>query len=501
MEAGTPTGPQHYDYLIVGSGAGGAAVAHGLASAGARVLLLEKGPRLPRDGSTLDVRAVLIEERFKNRETWLDGEDRPVIPGDFFNLGGKTKWYGAALLRFSPEEFEADPGNGYLGWPIRYEDLAPYYDEAERLLGVRRFAPEPAMARLAARLVKPGGPWEARAMPLGLAPDAQAHRNEAARFDGFASVRGIKADAEVRLLDPLRAMQNLRIETGAAVAALLPRDDDPRAVIGVALADGRRFHAVRVVLAAGALHTPRLLEEYLARTGLAAQLPGARFVGRYYKHHLNTILLAFGLRRNDDLLFKTLLFRHRGFPHSSVQGLGGRLAEEIIATRLPRFLPDTARRALSARACGFFLTTEDSSHPDNRVAAHAAPAAAPLLDYRRDRMPRAWAEHAGFVRAFHRALAARGLPGVYLHMPPGATAHACGSCVAGRDPQRSVVDGYGRVHGLENLYIADGSVLPRSSRANPALTIYAWALRLAHHLRTRGATREHETAATHPVRS
>ena len=59
------------------------------------------------------------------------------------------------------------------------------------------------------------------------------------------------------------------------------------------------------------------------------------------------------------------------------------------------------------------------------------------------------------------------------------TAHACGTLVTGASPETSVVDPEGRVWGLENLYVADGSVLPRSSRVNPALTIYAWGLRVA----------------------
>jgi len=67
-------------------------------------------------------------------------------------------------------------------------------------------------------------------------------------------------------------------------------------------------------------------------------------------------------------------------------------------------------------------------------------------------------------------------------VPLAGTAHACGTLVAGEDPARSVVDRNGKVHGLDNLYVADGSILPRSSRVNPALTIYAWALRTADHL-------------------
>jgi choline dehydrogenase-like flavoprotein len=67
-------------------------------------------------------------------------------------------------------------------------------------------------------------------------------------------------------------------------------------------------------------------------------------------------------------------------------------------------------------------------------------------------------------------------------VPLGGTAHACGTLIAGDDPANSVVDAIGRVHGMQGLYVVDGSILPRSSRVNPALTIYAWALRVADRL-------------------
>ena len=58
------------------------------------------------------------------------------------------------------------------------------------------------------------------------------------------------------------------------------------------------------------------------------------------------------------------------------------------------------------------------------------------------------------------------------------TAHACGTLVCGQRDSHSVVDAHGRVHGMQGLYVVDGSVLPRSSRVNPSLTIYAWGLRV-----------------------
>jgi len=134
-----------FDNIIVGSGAGGSAAAYQLARSGESVLLLERGPSLPKDGSTLSVDKVMRHQDFTSTESWQDTDGNPFTANEFFNLGGKTKWYGAALLRFSEHEFEADRKHQCLGWPIRYTDLAPYYDQAEQLLDVKTFALEPQL--------------------------------------------------------------------------------------------------------------------------------------------------------------------------------------------------------------------------------------------------------------------------------------------------------------------------------------------------------------------
>src|SRR5690242_5962634 len=128
-----------FDAIVLGSGAGGTAAAYRLALGGLRVALLEKGAHLPKDGSTLDIRRVVHGGEFLSRETWLDGRGNRLTPEEHFNVGGKTKWYGAALLRFGEHEFRADAAHGCVAWPVSIADMAPYYKEAERLLGVRQF--------------------------------------------------------------------------------------------------------------------------------------------------------------------------------------------------------------------------------------------------------------------------------------------------------------------------------------------------------------------------
>lgn len=100
----------NYDFIIIGSGAGGAGAAYKLVSSGRRVLVIEKGRAFPKDDSTLDVEKVMRRTLFNSDEEWLDKDNRLFRPGEFPNIGGKTKWYGAALLRFGPDEFVSDDG-------------------------------------------------------------------------------------------------------------------------------------------------------------------------------------------------------------------------------------------------------------------------------------------------------------------------------------------------------------------------------------------------------
>jgi choline dehydrogenase-like flavoprotein len=473
-----PGSSEATDVIVVGSGAGGSAATLGLVRAGRRVLLIERGEALPTDGSTLDVRKVVHEGAFKSKERWVDAAGRALEPEEHFNLGGKTKWYGAALARFGVDEFRPDPGRQYLGFPFGYDELAPYYDEVEALLGVRPFACEPDLERLVGRL-RGVSSWQTRSLPLGLAAEILQHRAEAAHFDGFASARGLKSDAESALLARVRNASNLRVLTGRAVDGLVGAAGDPQRIVGVRLADGTELRARETILAAGAMHSPRLLQRYLEAERLT-QLPVARVAGRNFKLHLLTAVLAFAPRRQTDLLRKTTLLLDPRVPHSSVQPLG--FDAELIASLIPRFVPRRVARSLGERAYGFFLQTEDGSSLANRVQATPA---GPLVDYDARRTPAALEEHARLVALFRRDLLRAGYPSVAQRIGLAGTAHACGTLVAGVDARNAAVDAEARVHGFRGLMVADGSVLPRVSRVNPALTIYAWGLRAARHLAER----------------
>ncbi len=473
---------ERFDVIVIGSGAGGSAAAYHLTQTGKRVLLLEKGLPLPKDGSTLDADAVLKRGLFLSDEPWVDGRGRPTVPEEHFNVGGKTKWYGAALLRYGAHEFEAESAHRCLPWPIGYDDLAPYYDEAERLLDLTQFPIEPNLQAFAEGLARRDPKWRRKSMPIGLARDIVEHRREAQHFDGFASAGGFKSDAEQCLLARLRNKPNLVLETGRAVKALLPAPHSPTRIAGVVCEDGTRYEGDAVFLACGALHSPRLLQTYLETTGLHNQLACYRHVGRHYKAHLLSLVMAFSRRPVTDLLCKTTLLLHESFPHSSVQAIGGNLAEEIVRSQVPGFVPRWASGLVARRAYGLFLQTEDGSHPDNRILAKANGSGLPQIDYDPDRLPEAADEHRRLRETLVGQLLSLGYLPVARAIPITGTAHACGTLVTGHDPATSVVDAEGKVHGLENCYVVDGSVLPRSSRVNPG----------AHHLRL-GAARGEPT--------
>ena len=469
-----------YDVIIVGSGAGGASAAFALANAGRRVLMLEKGGYLPRDGSTLDVKQVFKDGRFKNHEPWVDGYNKQFIPGEYYNVGGKTKWYGAALLRFSPHEFDPDPAHQCLGWPFGYDELAPYYDEAERLLSVNRFDNEPELQALLDKITAADPAWKADALPLGLRREILGDDQEAKHFDGYASACGYKSDAEWNLIDRIRDQSHFTLLTDKQVVSLLHRDGSPATVTGVVCADGSVYQAPAVVLAAGAMTSPRLLQDYLLATGLDRSLPSTPLVGAYFKFHINSALLGFSPFRDHDVLRKTAILVNEAFPHSTVQCLGW-IDGDILGTQLPAAVPKFVTHALGERAIGFFITTEDGSDRDNRIVS-GGQGGLPVMNYDLRRLRPADKEHRRCGRAFMGRLIRAGLLGVERYVGMAGTAHALGTLVTGTDPLASVIDPHGKVHGFEGLFVGDGSALPRASRVNPALTIYAWGLRLGAHL-------------------
>ncbi|HKC25588.1 MAG TPA: FAD-dependent oxidoreductase, partial [Thermoanaerobaculia bacterium] len=131
-------GNGRYDVIIIGSGAGGGTLAYRLAPSGKKVLLIERGPYVPREPQNWSTKAVNVEARYNTKESWLDKDGGPLHPHTNYFVGGNTKFYGAALFRMREEDFGELRHHGGISpaWPISYSDLEPYYTEAEHLYQV-----------------------------------------------------------------------------------------------------------------------------------------------------------------------------------------------------------------------------------------------------------------------------------------------------------------------------------------------------------------------------
>src|SRR6478736_2008253 len=128
----------HYDVIIIGSGAGGGTLTHRLAASGKKILLLERGDYVRREAENWSTKAVNQDGRYNTKEVWRDKHGEALHAHTNYFVGGNTKFYGAALFRLRKEDFGEIRHHGGLSpaWPISYDELEPYYTQAERLYHV-----------------------------------------------------------------------------------------------------------------------------------------------------------------------------------------------------------------------------------------------------------------------------------------------------------------------------------------------------------------------------
>lgn len=480
------------DIIIIGSGMGGATLAAALAPSGRRILILERGEHLRPSAQDRDAGAIFGDGVFRPNEEWLDGEGRPFDPGNYYNVGGNSKFYGAALIRYRAQDF------GGRRWPIGYDDLEPEYQRAEDLYAVRgslgedptepphsgRYPhgpvpDEPDIADLRARLNKAG--LTPSVVPLGVDLGRWLAGGQTT-WDAYPNTCGGKMDAETCALAAALRYDTVTLRTGCRVIALTTGAGGRVTGVRVEGGDGvKTLAAPLVALAAGAVQSAALLlasanDDY--PNGLAN---GSDQVGRnFMNHNCSAVLALHPLRRNRAIYQKTLMmndFYLAGAggrpPLGNVQMLGKITAPILAATTS---LPGWLAGWIAARSFDFYAMSEDLPNPDSRVTLKDGQV---RLDWRRSNM----AAHSRLVAAVKRALRRAGFP-VVLSRPfdRRTPSHQCGTARMGGDPATSVVDGFCRSHDHPNLFITDASVLPTSAAVNPALTVAALALRAGRHI-------------------
>lgn len=490
------------DVLIVGSGMGGGTLAFALRDAGVRVLIAERGERLPREPQNSDAAEVYLHHRYQNADTWYDGATgAPFVPGVYYYVGGNTKVYGASLPRFRESDFgQKASADGFSpAWPFTYADLEPHYCEAERLYAVRGEAGmdstepprsidfllpalehEPAIAELAAAFAEQGlRPFR---MASGMQLDDQSARESCTRCDGAPCATGRKSDAENCAIDPALASANVTLQTGLRIDRLLTDGAGGRIRAALAVrSDGRlvRIEATTFVLAAGAVNSAVVMLRSASARHPRGLANSSGLLGRNYMVHNSTFVVAVDPRRLNTTRWQKTLGLNDWYdandqgdlPLGNVQMLG-KLAGPMLRMGAP-FVPLWILERLSRHSVDLYLTTEDLPVPTNAVRVI------------RGRIAIFWTPtnlraHQMLTRRMRRALRRAGYPFVLTkRMGIATNSHQCGTAVAGSDPATSVLDADCRTHDIDNLYLADSSFFPSSGALNPALTIAANAFRIA----------------------
>jgi choline dehydrogenase-like flavoprotein len=521
---------EHYDVIIIGTGAGGGTLAYRLAPTGKRILLLERGGYLRREPENWDSREVFGKARYKTKEEWFDKEGKPFHPGQHYYVGGQTKFYGAILFRLREEDFGEVRHHGGISpaWPISYMDLERYYYEAEHLYyvhGIRGEDPteppasapypypavshEPRIQKLHDDLERRGlNPFH---LPVGVRLDeADAERStciRCTRLDGFPCMVDGKADSHVCAIRPALQHDNVTLLTNAYVEQL-DTDASGRSVTRVVVErNGTReeFSADVVVVACGAVNSATLLLRSANDRHPNGLANSSDVVGRHYMAHINSAVIAISKEPNPTRFQKTLGVNDFywgaddfDFPLGHIQMLG-KSDGGILRAGAPKGVPGPVLDYIGRHAVDFWLTTEDLPQPSNRVTL--------------DRQGRVHVSYSNVNLEPHRRLLAK-LKGLLTHLdmrehlipnqlirderiPIAGVAHQCGTVRFGSDPATSALDVNCKAHDVDNLYVVDTSFFPSSSAVNPALTAMANALRVGDHLIERLGAKVERAVAAH----
>jgi len=512
----------HYDIIIIGTGAGGGTLAYSLAPTGKRILLLERGDFLPREQDNWSANAVFVKTKYQADETWHDKDGNVIHPGIQYYVGGNTKFYGAALFRLRREDFGEVKHHGGISpaWPLTYDDMEPYYCQAEHLYHVHgehgvdpteapssqpyRHPPvshEPRIQQLFDALKTEGlHPFP---LPLGILLDEEngkPKRNSACircdAFDGFPCMVNGKADAQTICIEPALKHPNVTLLTNAYVEKL-DTDKTGRKVDRVIVRHGGReeiYSADTVVISCGAINSAALLlrsANLFHPNGLANS---SGLVGRNYMRHNNSAFMALSRQPNPTVFQKTLAINDFyfgapdfAFPLGHIQMLGkshGPTVEANLPSWLP-FAPNFALDYLALHSVDFWITSEDLPNPENRVTLDKNNQVVLTLNVgNMEGHHRLVKKLEGMLDALdlHPYLLDRNL---YLgkDIPIGGTAHQNGTVRFGVDPASSVLYINCKAHDVDNLYVVDASFFVSCGAVNPSLTIMANALRVAEHLK------------------
>ena len=360
------------------------------------MLVVERGHFLPREPENTQPEHMFIRKRYTTAEPWFDGATgKPFQPGVYYWVGGNTKLYGACLPRFRRSDFnETSHHDGVSpAWPFTYDDLEPFYAQAEQLYQVhgqvgedpaepRHSTPypfpclehEPTIERLADSLRAQGlHPFH---MSNGMNLDTLEDRRADATSDGSPSPTGKKSDAENRAIVPALQSGNVRLLLDARVQRLVTNGDGSRVVGAETYTAGRtgpdQRQGVRRLRWGRQLRRPTVAFSLACPPEWAGRISSGR-LGRNYMVHNSTFFMGVNpLRRNPTAWQKTLGLNDwyeagpdNDYSLGNLQMLG-KLQAPMVKSARP-WAPMWALKLVTDRSLDIYLTTEDLPRAENRV--------------------------------------------------------------------------------------------------------------------------------------
>lgn len=504
-----------WDVIVVGTGIGGGTIGRRLAERGLSVLFVEKGPygfsseRQYLDTEMQDPDARLLRGYWpKPVVATIDGRRSTFYGAIGAGVGGTSAFYAATLERPERHDLEHSSARPHPtgGWPIGYNEFLPYFSEAERMFAVCG-EPDPLSEDPDPQL-RPPPPMRSddEEMMVSL---RRSDLNPYHVHMGIRAVPGClncfghkcpkrcKMDGRTAGIEPALATGNAELLDLCTVVAV--HGDERRVSYLEAQHEGRTINlrAHNYVLAAGGLGSPRLLLSSRSELWPDGFGNGNDLVGRNLMFHLTEMIAiwpAKGMKSSGPT--KSLALRDfyyvDGARFGALQAMGVDASYGMIVHYLNGVFDRSILRRLrplrgltrvvgyaAARIFGqakiFAGIVEDLSYPENRVTIDAEDPEKLSFEYT---VPAELNQR----RRSYRRIIRRTLKGhrtAFLSLEPSLNvAHCCGTLRFGDDPDTSVLDRDCRMHGIENLYVADSSFMPTSLGINPSLTIAANALRV-----------------------
>lgn len=440
--------------------------AYQLARKGWKVLLVEKGERRIHDDTMRPVAAGL------DRSTYdINGRRKRLTTGKGF--GGGTEVYGAVLMR--PHKVDFSPGHHYhdfldpqeWDWPVSFDEMLPYYKEVEQLFGVSPFV---AANDLSVSSWAPFNrclyrAWKDHGVQSGQLPLAiqQGKCLQCADCPGFICPSQARGGVR-QLLQHAVTFHDLTVWTECE-AIRFSTSDHCVTVRDIRKGTRHNLKASILIVSLGALHSPAFFQ----RSGWQGSND---LLGRRYMYHAGGLVAGFFGNRTDagQRFVKQLGIDQFYFGESKGPKQKWGVLQSLPT---PNFVPTFVRNHTYL----MMATVEDLPQSSNRVTLDRQ--GNPRLQHRFHPfdIQRSKAVVRVMKRLMHMAGAVFSI-GVTADHNQTHVGHQVGTMSFGNDPKVSVLDRYCRPHGLEKVFVLDGSFMPTSLGVGPALTIMANALRV-----------------------